>query len=49
MSLDNQRNLKLAIARDPMFMRVAEKVADEMNAGPPASSAGPSSTTGSGS
>ncbi len=31
MSLDNQRNLKLAIARNPMFMRVAEKVADEMN------------------
>ncbi|MGD8396059.1 MAG: malate synthase, partial [Candidatus Eiseniibacteriota bacterium] len=32
MSLDNQRNLKLAIARDPVFMRVAEAVADEMNA-----------------
>jgi malate synthase len=32
MSLDNQRNLKLAIARDPMFMRVAEEVAAEMNA-----------------
>jgi malate synthase len=31
MSLDNQRNLKLAIARDPMFMRVAEEVAAEMN------------------
>jgi malate synthase len=31
MSLDNQRNLKLAIARDPAFMKVAEQVADEMN------------------
>jgi malate synthase len=31
MSLDNQRNLKLAIACDPMFMRVAEEVAAEMN------------------
>ena len=31
MSLDNQRNLKLAIARDPMFLRVAEDVAAEMN------------------
>jgi malate synthase len=31
MSLDNQRNLKLAIARDPIFMNVAEKVAAEMN------------------
>jgi malate synthase len=31
MSLDNQRNLKLAIARDPAFLRVAEKVAAEMN------------------
>ncbi|MFN2443103.1 MAG: malate synthase [Thermoanaerobaculia bacterium] len=31
MSLDNQRNLKLAIARDPAFMKVAEKVAGEMN------------------
>jgi malate synthase len=31
MSLDNQRNLKLAIARDPVFMNVAEKVAAEMN------------------
>jgi len=31
MSLDNQRNLKLAIARDPRFLAVAEKVADEMN------------------
>ncbi|HEY6362246.1 MAG TPA: hypothetical protein VIX63_14130, partial [Vicinamibacterales bacterium] len=31
MSLDNQRNLKLAFARDPVFMRAAEKVADEMN------------------
>jgi malate synthase len=32
MSLDNQRNLKLAIARDPVFMKVAERVAAEMNA-----------------
>jgi malate synthase len=31
MALDNQRNLKLAFARDPIFMRTAEKVADEMN------------------
>jgi malate synthase len=31
MSLDNQRNLKLAIHRDPMFMKVAENVAVEMN------------------
>jgi malate synthase len=31
MSLDNQRNLKLAIARDPLFMKAAEKVAAEMN------------------
>jgi malate synthase len=31
MSLDNQRNLKLAIDRDPVFTRVAEQVADEMN------------------
>jgi malate synthase len=32
MSLDNQRNLKLAIYRDPVFMTVAEQVAGEMNA-----------------
>ncbi len=32
MSLDNQRNLKLAIARDPVFLKVAERVAGEMNA-----------------
>ena len=32
MSLENQRNLKLAIARDPAFLRVAERVAGEMNA-----------------
>ena len=32
MSLDNQRSLKLAIARDPLFLEVAEKVAGEMNA-----------------
>src|SRR3989440_7672394 len=31
MSLDNQRNLKLAIKRDPMFTKVAEQVASEMN------------------
>jgi malate synthase len=31
MSLENQRNLKLAIARDPIFLRVAEQVAAEMN------------------
>jgi malate synthase len=32
MSLDNQRNLKLAIRQDPMFLQVASQVADEMNA-----------------
>jgi malate synthase len=31
MSLDNQRNLKLAIHRDPIFMKAAEPVAAEMN------------------
>jgi malate synthase len=31
MSLDNQRNLKLAIHNDPVFLKVAEKVADEIN------------------
>ncbi len=31
MSLDNQRNLKLAIDKDPLFLKVAEKVAGEMN------------------
>jgi malate synthase len=31
MSLENQRNLKLAIHRDPVFMRVAEQVSAEMN------------------
>jgi malate synthase len=31
MSLDNQRNLKLAIHQDPRFLRVAEQVAGEMN------------------
>ena len=31
MSLDNQRNLGLAIAKDPRFLAVAEKVAGEMN------------------
>ena len=32
MSLDNQRNLRVAIARDESFLKVAEQVADEMNA-----------------
>ncbi len=31
MSLDNQRNLKLAIRRDAVFLKVAEQVAGEMN------------------
>ncbi len=31
MSLDNQRNLKLAIARDGVFLTAAERVAAEMN------------------
>jgi malate synthase len=31
MSLDNQRNLTLAINRDPVFLKVAEDVAGEMN------------------
>jgi malate synthase len=31
MSLDNQRNLKLAIHKDPKFLKVAELVASEMN------------------
>jgi malate synthase len=31
MSLDNQRNLKLAFARDPVFLAAAERVAGEMN------------------
>ena len=31
MSLDNQRNLGLAIAKDPLFLRVAQDVAAEMN------------------
>ncbi len=31
MSLDNQRNLMLAFARDPKFLEVAEQVAGEMN------------------
>lgn len=31
MSLDNQRNLKLAIQGDPVFLKVAEQVAAEMN------------------
>src|SRR5438477_8231326 len=32
MSLDNQRHLKMAIDRDPVFMKTAENVAAEMNA-----------------
>jgi malate synthase len=32
MSLDNQRNLKLAYHRDPVFLAAAEQVAAEMNA-----------------
>ncbi|MEB2787320.1 malate synthase [Algoriphagus persicinus] len=31
MSLDNQRNLKLAISREPVFLEVAETVSKEMN------------------
>ena len=31
MSLDNQRNLKLAISRDPIFLKVSEQVAGEIN------------------
>ncbi|HTL05280.1 MAG TPA: hypothetical protein VL241_05995 [Gemmatimonadales bacterium] len=31
MSLANQRNLRLALARDPLFLGVAEVVAEEMN------------------
>ncbi|MEX1063361.1 MAG: hypothetical protein WEC12_07135 [Balneolaceae bacterium] len=31
MSLDNQRNLKLAIHGDPLFLKAAEQVAGEMN------------------
>src|SRR5438876_6784265 len=31
MSLDNQRNLKLAVHRDPVFTKVAKQVAGEMN------------------
>ena len=31
MSLENQRNLKLAIHRDPIFLRTAERVAGDMN------------------
>jgi malate synthase len=32
MSIDNQRNLKLAFARDPVFLEAAEAVAKDMNA-----------------
>jgi malate synthase len=31
MSLDNQRNLRMAIARDPVFLQIAERVAADMN------------------
>lgn len=31
MSLDNQRNLKLAIQKDPIFMNTAEQISREMN------------------
>ena len=31
MSLDNQRNLKLALGRDPIFLAAAERVAGQMN------------------
>lgn len=31
MSLDNQRNLRLAIAKDPRFLTVAKEIAAEMN------------------
>ncbi len=31
MSLDNQRNLKLAIHHDPLFLKVAETISREMN------------------
>lgn len=31
MSLDNVRNLKLAIHRDPLFLNVAQQVSEEMN------------------
>src|SRR5262252_2708239 len=31
MSLDNQRNLKLAVHDDALFLKAAERVADEMN------------------
>jgi malate synthase len=31
MSLDNHRNLKLAIAKDPVFLKTAERVAGQMN------------------
>lgn len=31
MSLDNQRHLKMAIHKDPLFLKVAEQVAGEMN------------------
>ncbi|MEK7867009.1 MAG: malate synthase [Planctomycetota bacterium] len=32
MSLDNQRSLRIALAREPLFLKVAEEIAAEMNA-----------------
>lgn len=32
MSLDNQRNLKIAILKEPLFLKIAERVAGDMNA-----------------
>jgi len=46
MSLDNQRSLKLAIHRDPVFMTAAEQVAGEMNSGARVPSGGQPSTIG---
>ena len=46
MSLDNQRNLKLAMHRDPVFMKAAEEVAGEMNRGVRRSPAARRSRTG---
>lgn len=31
MSLDNQRNLRVAVSLDPLFLRIAERVSNEMN------------------
>ncbi len=46
MSLDNQRNLKLAISMDPLFLDIAAQVAAEMNGWARDSSAVRSSKTG---